>query len=82
MKYNRIFKETINSLKQLIDNTENGCYEYDYEASLSGEIFYIKIIVKNATIYEMSYFLKELDDWKVMNNLKDFQILIDKSKGE
>lgn len=82
MKYNRIFKETINSLEQLIDNTENGCYKYDYEASLSGEIFYIKIIVKNATIYEMSYFLKELDDWKVMNNLKDFQILIDKSKGE
>lgn len=81
MKYNRIFEETINSLKQLIDNTENGYYEYDYEASLSREIFYIKIIVKNATIYEMSYFLKELYDWQIMNGLKGYQILIEKGKN-
>ena len=81
MKHNKIFEETINSLKQLIDNTENGCYEYDYEASLSGEIFYIKIIVKNATIYEMSYFLKELYDWQIMNGLKGYQILIEKGKN-
>lgn len=81
MKTNKVFKETIDSLEKLIDNTENGIYEYDYEASLSGEIFYIKIIVKNASLYEMSYFLKELDDWKVINNLKDYQILIEKNKN-
>jgi hypothetical protein len=72
------FKETINSLEKLIDNTENGCYEYDYEASLSGKIFYIKIIVKYASLYEMSCFFKELDNWKTMYNLKDYQILIEK----
>ena len=79
MKHNsKMFKD----LQELIDNTENGIYEWDYEGSLIGKIYYVKIIDKNASLYEMSYFLKELDDWKVMNNLKDFQILIDKSKGE
>ena len=75
------FKETINSLEKLIDNTENGCYGYDYEASLSGKIFYIKITVENASLYEISHFLKELDDWRIMHDLKDYQILIEKSKN-
>lgn len=81
MKNNKAFKEAIDSLEKLLNNTENGIYRYDYRASLNGEIFYIKIIVKNASLYEMSYFLKELDDWKIMNNLKDHQILIEKNKG-
>lgn len=81
MKYNAKFDETIKSLEKLLNNTENGCYEYDYRASLDGEIFYIKIIVKNASLYDMSYFLKELDDWRIMNNLKDYQILIEKGKN-
>lgn len=82
MKNNKVFQDTINSLQKLIDNTENGIYDFDFECNLKGKIYYILIIVKNASLYEMSYFLKELDDWKVMNNLKDFQILIEKSKGE
>ena len=82
MKNNKVFQDTINSLQKLIDNTENGIYDFDFECNIKGNIYYIYIIVKNASLYEMSYFLKELDDWKVMNNLKDYQILIDKSKGE
>lgn len=82
MKDNKVFQDTINSLKKLIDNTENGIYDFDFECNIKGDIYYIHIIVKNASLYEMSYFLKELDYWKVMNNLKDYQILIDKSKGE
>lgn len=74
------FNDIIEDLQQLIDNTENGIYDYDYEASLKGEIYYIKIIVKNATIWEMSYFLKELENFRVIHRLLDFQILIEKDK--
>jgi len=73
--------EMFKDLQKLIDNTENGIYEWDYEGNLNGKVYYIKIIVKNATLYEMSYFLKELDDWKIMYGLKDYEILIEKDKN-
>lgn len=81
MKNNKVFQDTINSLQKLIDNTENGIYDYDFKCNIKGDIYYILIIVKNASLYEMSYFLKELNDWKIINNLKDYQILIEKNKN-
>ena len=70
----------IDGLEELLNNTENGCYEYNYEASLNGKLFYVRIDVINATLIEMSNFLKELDIWKKTNNLKDYQIIIVKNK--
>lgn len=69
----------LKELEELINNTENGVYSYDYEGQFpKGEIYkyYIKIGYGTELI-ELSNFLKELEWWRIKNNIPTYKIIFE-----